>query len=223
MPIIKQKDLVAEVWKSKLSYCEIVDQDFLHPTVVVASLSGVTDPDLTIRHDTHEHIPLVDGKPKGKGRLSHLAGQIMFEPFILYRSEIAPDGRLTFRETARSHWKGGSFNPDGGRLTHALAKMLIAIVEGYGRKGSWRNYSYVDEMKAEAVLNLAQHVLKFDAAKTPNAHAYVSRCAQTSFIRELRKQKRQSAIRDEIMVINGMTPSHAAQVAVQPKQTKPKT
>lgn len=213
MTFVRQKDLLAEIWKSKLSYCHITDADFIIPDIIVSDLSDVSDADTTVRHDTHDHIPLAALDEIRKGKFGHLEGDIRFSPFILYRCEQGPDG-LAFRETARSHWFNGEFNPapPRGMLTHRLAEMLMIMVTSYARKGSWRNYSYVDEMSLEALLNLCGHVLKFDEAKTSNTHAYITRMIQTTFIRVLRKQKKEAAIRDQLLMINGMPPSIGAQL-----------
>lgn len=226
MSYINNQELIAEVWKSKLSYCDIVDHNHLTPDVIVDStfnpneprnisvrvvrtLEEITEPDLTIRVDTHDHIPRAS--TIGKGRLGHLEGGINFEPFILYRSYRHGD-EIVFREIARSHYKNGVFKPDAGRLTPRLGRLILLMTDKFGHKLSWRNYSYIDDLKLEAVLNLTQNVLKFNDAKTKNAHAYITRCIETTFIRELKRQKKHSKIRDAVLVDNGMMPSFGAQV-----------
>lgn len=200
---VRQKDLLAEIWKSKLSYCLVLEPEFTTPDQIVTDLGQVTVPDQTIRLDTHEHMALATGDDIGKGKLGHLEGVVSFDPFILYRSYLTPDGKIAFREVARSHQREG-------RVTNKLGRMLVTMTESYARRGSWRNYSYVDEMRQEALLNLCQNVLRFNDAKTNNAHAYITRCLQTAFIRELRKQQKQGIIKDEIMMILGENPSYAA-------------
>lgn len=210
MSYIKQIDLLAAIWASKLSYCEIYDNEFTKPDLIVSSLSKVTEADRTIRLDTHEHIPRAAAADQGKGKLGHLAGSIRFEPFILYRSKHGPDGSIEFVETARSHFKNGEFNPDGGTISRILGAYLIQMVESFARKANFRNYSYIDEMKSEALLTLSQNVLKFNEAKSSNAHAYISQCIHTTFIRELKRQKRHGVIRDELLIDAGMLPSFGA-------------
>ena len=99
---VTKRDLLREIWASKLTYCEIVDPRFTDPDQVVSSLDEVTEPDLTIRVETS----------------AHLSGRPCFDPFVLYRSERSPDGSLTFRPTVRSHQREG-------HLTPGLARLLI--------------------------------------------------------------------------------------------------
>jgi DNA-directed RNA polymerase specialized sigma24 family protein len=86
------------------------------------------------------------------------------------------------------------------------------MVEKYGKKSNWNGYSYREEMEGEAILNLSQNVLKFNEAKSDNPHAYISMCMKTTFIRELRKQHKQAHIKDELMMMEGLTPSHGRQL-----------
>src|SRR5690606_15422851 len=154
---VHKRNLLAEIWKSKLSYCQIHNRDFTTPDVIVSDLSEVTEPDLTIRLDTDRHIPLTDETTKGKH--GHLAGQIGFVPFLLYRPGLDSKGKPTSPEVARTHHRNGLFAPNKGRITPALARMLLTMVESYARKANFRGYSYIDEMQSEALLTLSMNVL----------------------------------------------------------------
>lgn len=184
---VTKRALLEEIWKSKLSYCEILDPAHVHPDVTVTDLSEVTTPGLTIR---------LDGAPNGNG---------VFDPFDLYRSHLDDAGKIAFRLTARSHQR----TPKQA-VTNKLGALLLEMTESYGRKGNWRGYSYVEEMKSEALVNLCRNVLKYNESKSDNPHAYITRCMQTSFIRELRQQKKQASIRDVMLMDAGMSPSHGA-------------
>lgn len=211
MAKVYKRDLLAEIWKSKLSYCQIHDKDFITPDQIVSDLSEVTDHGITVRHDTDKHIPLATAT--GKGKHGHLEGQIGFVPFILYRTSLDAKGKLAFKEVARSHHRNGIFNPSPPRsgMTPKLAQLLMTMVESYSRKGNWRGYSWIDDMRSEALVNLTMNVLKFDESKSDNPHAYITRCIETTFLRELRKHKRQGEIRDTLLMEEGLKPSHAAQ------------
>lgn len=211
MAKVTKRELLEEIWKSKLSYCQVHDRQHTIPDVIVGDLGEVTEPGLTIRHDTDAHIPLASAL--GKGKHGHLEGQIGFVPFILYRSSLDASGKLTFKEVARSHHRHGIFDPAPPRsgITPKLAMMLMTMVASYSRKGNWRGYSWIDDMGSEALVNLTMNVLKFDESKSDNPHAYITRCVETTFLRELRKHKRQGEIRDVMLSDAGMKPSFSAQ------------
>lgn len=68
--------------------------------------------------------------------------------------------------------------------------------------------SYNDEMRSQALLQLSQISLQFDESKGSNPFAYYTASLKNSFIRVLNLEKRQQSIRDEILEMNDMTPSH---------------
>ena len=64
------------------------------------------------------------------------------------------------KECLRSHWEGGldngKFNTQHGAITNNLAKMFIKLCERYSMRSNWRGYTYVDEMRSHALLQLSQ-------------------------------------------------------------------
>lgn len=216
MSFITKAELLHEIWSSKLTGCEIIDPDHTRPDAIVESLSEVSgiwdkasDTGMTVRLVTRSHIPVRSGF--GKGKFGNLEGRVSFEPFILYRFDRMSDGTPGEpRITVRSHYRNGQYSPEHWRLTRKMVQLLMRMVSAYARKGSWRNYSYVDEMESSALLNLSQEVLKFDENKTDNPHAYITRCMQNAFIRELRNQKKHAVLADELRMDAGLAPSYAA-------------
>lgn len=52
-----------------------------------------------------------------------------------------------------------------GRCNNRLAMYFIEIVEGVAKRGNFRGYSYIDEMSAEALCNLAEQWHMYDPQK----------------------------------------------------------
>jgi hypothetical protein len=77
------------------------------------------------------------------------------------------------------------------------AECLMKIVEHFALQGCWRGYSWVDEMKSEAIINLVKGCHNFNINISPNAFAYCSEIVRKSFIYVLDKEKVQSAIKNE--------------------------
>lgn len=117
----------------------------------------------------------------------------------------------------KSHWQGdlitGSFSKDHGKITSKLAKMYIMLCEKYSMKFNWRGYTYVDEMKASAILQLTYVGLRFNEAKSANPFAYYTAAITNSFCRVLNTEKKNQNIRDDILEINGLAPSWSRQNA----------
>jgi hypothetical protein len=225
---LSNKSLLEQIWHSKLSYTEIFDPDasaaferglvapILNPDVVTDDLETVTEPGLTVRLTTDDHVPKAE-VITGKGKLSHLAGDISFEPFRLYRSETGHNsGAVTFREIARSHSRNGSFSPNHGQFTPTLGLQLTMLIERYALRGNWRNYTYQDEMQSAALVNLMQNALKFNEAKGSNPFAYFTQLCTNSFIRVHNKEAAHRAHRDDMLQDAGVLPSMTRQLAHLP-------
>lgn len=134
-----------------------------------------------------------------------------FPPFFHYR--IGED-RVPYL-VGKSHWKGdletGHFCKDHGAMTHKLATMFIKLCERYGTRFNWRGYSYNEEMRGQALLQLSQVGLQFDESKSQNPFAYYTATITNSFTRVLNTEKKNQDIRDDILEMNGLDPSWTRQ------------
>jgi hypothetical protein len=115
----------------------------------------------------------------------------------------------------RSHWKGdletGEFCRDHGTMTRKLATMFMKLCERYATRSNWRGYTYNEEMRGQALLQLSQIGLQFDESKSQNPFAYYTAAITNSFTRILNIEKKNQNIRDDILEINGLNPSWTRQ------------
>lgn len=77
--------------------------------------------------------------------------------------------------------------------------------------------SYLDEMKCQALLQLSQVGLQFDESRseTPNPFAYYTQTLTNSFMRILNIEKKNQAIRDDMLIMHNVSPSNTRQVEDQ--------
>jgi hypothetical protein len=167
--------------------------------------------DVIIRVMTFEHIPLAPGrKNKPKSTADHHA-RCNYPPFKQYKWV---DG--AWKEVTRSHWEGGldngKFSVDHGKLTEKLAKMFMMLCHRYSMRSNWRGYTYVDEMRSQALLQLSQIALQFDESKSQNPFAYYTAAVNNSFTRVLNMEKRNQNMRDDLLEQAGQMPSYTRQV-----------
>lgn len=124
--------------------------------------------------------------------------------------------KVSFKEVGRSHWKGGlengHFCMTHGNITDRLARMYMKMVDRYSQKPNWRGYSYLDEMKNQSLLQLIQVGLKFDERRSQNPFAYYTTTMTNSFTGVFHKEKRNQNIRDDILIMQGQTPSNTRMV-----------
>jgi hypothetical protein len=88
----------------------------------------------------------------------------------------------------------------------------MMMCERYGNKWNWRGYTYNDEMKSQALLQLAQVGLQFDESKSQNPFAYYTATITNSFTRILNTEKKNQNIRDDMLEMNGYNSSHNRQL-----------
>jgi hypothetical protein len=182
--------------KIKLADCE-VDYKKINKT------------DVVFRIMSYDHIPLNSTRKKNPKSLADHRDKVNFPPFQHWKfddtSELVCVGK--------SHWRGdlekGKFDKDAGSITDTLARMMIKLCERYATRGNVRGYTYNDEMKGMAILQLTQIGLQFDESKSDNPFAYFTAAVTNSFVRVINTEKRNQNIRDDILEINGMNPSYS--------------
>ena len=137
--------------------------------------------------------------------------RLNFPPFQHFKI----DTNNTFYCVGKSHWigdlKSGEFSKDHGQITNKLAMMYLKLCEKYSLRFNWRGYTYVDEMRGAAVLQLTYVGLRFNEAKSQNPFAYYTAAVNNSFCRVLNTEKRVQNIRDDILEMNGLNPSFTRQ------------
>lgn len=178
------------------------------------SLDDVPLEQIVVRLMTYEHIPananLVEGKAK---TVADRHTKVNFPPFqhFIWESD-------DWRCVGKSHWRKGEFSLTHGRMTNRLGAMFMKLADKYGTRGNWRGYTYVDEMKAQAVVQLAQVGLQFDESRSNNPFSWATQVVYTSFLKVLNTEKKSQSIRDDLLIMAGSSPSHTRQVEDQMAQ-----
>ena len=244
---LNNKDMLAEIHKSKSSYCSFTDPKYHQYDLIVPNLSKINmrtvaeakrigdldyqtrkkagekvkqadcevdykkiqKLDLVFRVMTFDHIPLNNTRKKNPKSLADHRDKVNFPPFQHWK--FNEEDELVC--VGKSHWKGtlekGHFDKDAGQITNTLARMMIKLCERYATRGNVRGYTYNDEMRGQAILQLTQVGLQFDESKSDNPFAYFTAAVTNSFVRVINIEKRNQNIRDDILEMNGMNPSYS--------------
>ena len=177
----------------------------------IVDYKKVPKEDLVFRIMTHEHVPLAPGRKKTVKTTADAHERCNFPPYQHWAFNDAD----VLVCVGKSHWKGdikkGEFSKEHGKITEELGKMFLMLAERYAQRSNWRGYTYVDEMKGQAILQLSQIGLQFDESKSENPFAYYTAAVTNSFTRVLNIEKRMQNIRDDILEENGLTPSFTRQ------------
>jgi hypothetical protein len=173
--------------------------------------ASIADTEVVFRIISWDHIPLAPGRKKTPKITPDHHTKVNFPPFQHYR--LDEDNNLMC--VGKSHWEGGlqngHFNKDHGKMSNNLARMFMKLCERYGSKGNWRGYTYNDEMRSQALLQLSQVGLQFDESKSNNPFAYYTATITNSFTRVLNLEKRNQHLRDDILEMNSLNPSYTRQ------------
>jgi hypothetical protein len=171
----------------------------------------ITKKDVVFRIMTFEHIPLAPGRKKTLKNTADSHEKVNFPPFQHWKFDDNDNLILV----GKSHWRGdlytGKFDKEHGQMTNNLARMFIKLCERYATRGNVRGYTYNDEMRGQAILQLTQIGLQFDESKSDNPFAYYTAAVTNSFVRIINIEKRNQNIRDDILEMNGMNPSWSRQ------------
>lgn len=186
--------------KSKLADC-------------IPDYKSIDKTEIIIRIMTFEHIPLAPGRKKTAKTEADSYEKVNFPPFQHWK--FTDNDELVC--VGKSHWIGGiktgKFNKENGRITENLGRMFIKLAERYAQRSNWRGYTYIDEMKGQAILQLSQIGLQFDESKSENPFAYYTAAVTNSFTRILNIEKKNQNIRDDMLEEHGLTPSTTRQTA----------
>ena len=167
--------------------------------------------DLVFRVMMFDHVPMDGERKKNPKTTADHHSKVNFPPFQHYKF----DKKDKLVCMGKSHWVGGMnnghFSVDHGKMTNQLAMMYMKLCERYGTRANWRGYTYNDEMQSQALMQLSQIGLQFDESKSDNPFAYYTAAITNSFTRILNIEKKNQAIRDDLLEYNNMMPSFTRQ------------
>ena len=177
----------------------------------IPNYKSILKTDLIFRIMTFDHIPLAPGRKKTTKTTADTHDKVNFPPFQHWKFD--DEDQLVC--VGKSHWKGtvekGKFSKDHGRITEELGRMFLKLSDRYAQRSNWRGYTYIEEMKGQAILQLSQIGLQFDESKSENPFAYYTAAVTNSFTRVLNIEKKNQNIRDDMLEEAGLTPSMTRQ------------
>lgn len=252
---LNNKDLLAEIHKSKASFSSYTKPEYAQYDIILSSLEKINvrtlaeakrnrakrlgleafnrareagdrkvkladltpdykkipKTDIVVRIMTFEHIPLAPGRKKTTKTTADAHEKVNFPPYQHWKF----DDNDNLECVGKSHWKGGvksgKFSKEHGKITENLGRMFIKLSERYAQRSNWRGYTYLDEMRGQAILQLSQIGLQFDESKSENPFAYYTAAVTNSFTRILNLEKKIQNIRDDLLEEAGLTPSMTRQ------------
>ena len=101
----------------------------------------------------------------------------------------------------------------------------MLLVDRIAMKPNFSGYTYLDEMKSEALVNLCNVWDRFDQTKSDNPFSFFTMCVMNTFKQVLKVEKLHRNIRDQELIYAGLNPSEGYQHQLHKgiKRTKAKT
>lgn len=75
------------------------------------------------------------------------------------------------------------------RISEYLGKCFMLLTENLANMRNFRDYPFLDEMKADALLVCCRYAYCFNHEKTQNPFAYFTRVVYTSFVTRIKQEK----------------------------------
>lgn len=235
---LRNKDLLEEINNVKMTFCEFASPEYQYASAYVLmeeeeifqlneefrlskfddglvklqkTKEDATIDDVIVRVMTYAHIPEDPTRKKKKNSVASGYKKISFPPFKHY---ILRNNELV--EVLRSHWSGdfntGTFVAYRGKVSNKLAKMWQLLVERAGEHARYRGYSYINEMKSEAIEQLINVGLQFNEAKSENPFSFYTTTVINCFKKIKDIEKEIQTGRDDLLIQAGSSPSFTRQV-----------
>jgi hypothetical protein len=94
-------------------------------------------------------------------------------------------------------------------LPDTVGEGILQIVQGISQKANFCNYTYIDEMRSDAILNCISYIHNFNPEKSTNLFAYLYQITTTAFIRRINLEKKHNYIKDKLMIGSDMERTEA--------------
>jgi hypothetical protein len=85
------------------------------------------------------------------------------------------------------------------QIPDCIGSKIYMIADILSKKFYFIGYSYIDEMKMDAVLNCIQYIDKFDPERTNNPFSYFTQVCFYAFIRRVQTEKKQTYTKGQIV------------------------
>lgn len=121
---------------------------------------------------------------------NYIDNKQFYEAMVEYKSAVT--------EYARQAELYGVPNIDKPRVTNYIGDCLMKIADGLGRNGSFSGYTYLDQMKSDAIENTLRYIDNYDPTRK-NPFAYFTTIMYYAFIRRIALEKREQYVKYKVL------------------------
>lgn len=171
-------------------------------------IDKISDEDIVIRVFSYEHIPdNTDKNTKKTNKFADTKTKVNFPP---YKHYALVDGKTTC--VAISHYDGEKFNVRHGKIIDALALGFMKLCTKIAQNYNWRGYTYTDDMKGNALVQLTNMGLQFNEMFSNNPFSYYTSTINNAFTVIFNDEYAVQQYRDKTLLENNFDPSYTEQL-----------
>jgi len=93
--------------------------------------------------------------------------------------------------TEMVRWKDQGYKKP---IPDTIASFFIGIVSGIASKTNFSGYTYIEDMKSEALEHCVKYADRFDPEKSKNPFGYFSQIAWNAFLQTIKKEKKYATL-----------------------------
>ena len=96
---------------------------------------------------------------------------------------------------------------DKERMTDEFGRACVQLVDRMAGRSNFVHYTYIDDMKGDAILALVKAWDKIEYGSDSNPFSYMTTVANNAFLQYISKEQRQHMSRDEMLISMAHDPS----------------
>lgn len=93
---------------------------------------------------------------------------------------------IGYRKAYMEYKEHGGEKP---QIPDYVAKCIILVSENLAKKGNFSQYSYIEEMIGDSIVNMTLYIHMFDPEKSTYPFAYMTRMAHNTFVRRIEEEQ----------------------------------
>jgi DNA-directed RNA polymerase specialized sigma24 family protein len=123
-------------------------------------------------------------KVKPKDRAHYVSNKDLYEAYCNWHKDILDAKAMELEEPQMSNY---------------IAESIMKICHRLSFRPNFINYSYRDEMVADAIENCIKTVKNFNPAKSTNPFSFITTIAYNAFLRRIEMEKKQSYVKGKLI------------------------
>ena len=190
-----ENDWTNEFFENGSSFKEFQEEDFDALTDEITDESEIDEESSSInKFDDHENkIDTGSIDEYLKERTSDVTGKTVIN---YVDNDTFCNAVISWNEKRTIALEKGLPTPS---MPNVIGDQILKIAEGLARRNNFRNYTYIDEMKEDAIYMAVRAVKNFDPTKSSNAFGYFNFVMWRAMTTRIKAEKKENEIKMNLL------------------------